>query len=53
MNTKRISHIGVLVHDADAVTRLWTEAFGFQKFEDRKRSWQSRTAMETTSASST
>ena len=32
MNTKRISHIGVLVHDADAATRLWTESFGFKKF---------------------
>jgi catechol 2,3-dioxygenase-like lactoylglutathione lyase family enzyme len=36
MNTKRISHIGVLVRDADAATRLWTEAFGFQKFADRR-----------------
>lgn len=36
MNTKKISHIGVLVHDADAATRLWTEAFGFQAFEDRR-----------------
>ena len=36
MNTKRISHIGVLVHDADAATQLWTQAFGFKKFEDRK-----------------
>jgi methylmalonyl-CoA epimerase len=36
MNTKRISHIGVLVRDADAATRLWTEAFGLQKLQDRK-----------------
>ena len=36
MKTKRISHIGVLVHDVDAAARLWTEAFGFRKFEDRR-----------------
>ena len=36
MNTKKISHIGVLVHDADAATRLWTESFGFRKFDDRR-----------------
>jgi methylmalonyl-CoA/ethylmalonyl-CoA epimerase len=36
MNTKKISHIGVLVRDADAATKLWTESFGFKKFEDRK-----------------
>ena len=36
MKAKKISHFGVLVHDADAATRLWTEAFGFRKFEDRK-----------------
>ena len=36
MNTKKISHIGVLVHDADAATKLWTESFGFKKFEDRR-----------------
>jgi methylmalonyl-CoA/ethylmalonyl-CoA epimerase len=36
MKTKRISHIGVLVHDADAAARLWTGAFGFQKLEDRR-----------------
>ena len=36
MNTKKISHIGVLVHDADAATTLWTAAFGFRKFEDHK-----------------
>ena len=35
MKTKKISHIGVLVHDADAATRLWTESFGLVKFEDR------------------
>jgi methylmalonyl-CoA/ethylmalonyl-CoA epimerase len=36
MNTKKISHIGVLVHDATAATKLWTESFGFKKFEDRE-----------------
>ncbi len=36
MKTKKISHIGVLVHDADAATELWTESFGFKKFGDRE-----------------
>ncbi len=36
MKTNKISHIGVLVHDADAATTLWTESFGFKKFEDRR-----------------
>ena len=36
MNTKKISHIGVLVHDADAATELWTESFGFNKLDDRR-----------------
>ena len=36
MNTKKISHIGVLVHDADTATKLWTDAFGLRKFEDRR-----------------
>ncbi len=36
MNTKKISHIGVLVHDSDAATKLWTEAFGFKRFDDRR-----------------
>jgi methylmalonyl-CoA epimerase len=36
MNTKKISHIGVLVNDADAATQLWTEGFGLQKFADRR-----------------
>ncbi|MDP6346193.1 MAG: VOC family protein [Alphaproteobacteria bacterium] len=36
MNTKRISHIGVLVHDADASCKLWTDSFGLTKFEDRR-----------------
>ena len=36
MNTKKISHIGVLVHDADAATKLWTESFGFKKFDDQR-----------------
>jgi methylmalonyl-CoA/ethylmalonyl-CoA epimerase len=35
MKTNKISHIGVLVHDADAATARWTESFGFKKFEDR------------------
>ncbi len=35
MNTKKISHIGVLVHDADAATEHWTESFGLTKFDDR------------------
>ena len=35
MNTKKISHIGILVHDADRATQLWTDAFGMKKFEDR------------------
>ena len=34
--TKKISHFGILVHDADAATKHWTEVFGFQKFEDRR-----------------
>ena len=36
MDTKKISHIGVLVRDGDAATRLWTESFGFKKFDDRR-----------------
>ncbi|MDP6872347.1 MAG: VOC family protein [Alphaproteobacteria bacterium] len=36
MKTNKISHFGVLVHDADAATKLWTESFGLQKFEDRR-----------------
>ncbi len=36
MNTKKISHIGVLVHDAEAASKHWTESFGFRKFEDRQ-----------------
>ncbi len=36
MITKKISHFGVLVHDADAATKLWTESFGMQKFDDRR-----------------
>jgi|TARA_B100002003_G_C14079409_1_gene519291 methylmalonyl-CoA epimerase len=35
MNTKKISHIGVLVHDADSATDLWTESFGLKKFAER------------------
>ncbi len=36
MNTKKISHIGVLVHDADAASELWTGSFGLKKFGDRR-----------------
>ncbi len=36
MSTKKISHIGVLVHDAEAASKHWTESFGFKRFEDRK-----------------
>ena len=36
MITKNISHFGVLVHDAEAATKLWTESFGLQKFDDRR-----------------
>ncbi len=36
MNTKKISHIGVLVHDADAAVKHWTETFGLTKFDDRR-----------------
>ena len=36
MITKKISHFGVLVHDAEAATKLWTEFFGLQKFDDRR-----------------
>jgi methylmalonyl-CoA epimerase len=35
MNTKKISHFGILVHDADGATAHWCDTFGFQKFEDR------------------
>ncbi|MBC8241433.1 MAG: VOC family protein [Alphaproteobacteria bacterium] len=34
--TNKISHFGILVHDADAATELWTSAFGLKKFEDRR-----------------
>lgn len=34
MNTQRISHIGILVHDADAAVKFWTENMGFHKFDD-------------------
>ena len=36
MITKKISHFGVLVHDAEAATKLWTESFGLHKFDDRR-----------------
>jgi len=35
MNTKKISHIGVLVHDAGRATTLWTDSFGLKKVEER------------------
>jgi catechol 2,3-dioxygenase-like lactoylglutathione lyase family enzyme len=35
--TKKISHFGILVHDADAATKLWTEAFGLKMIEVIKR----------------
>jgi methylmalonyl-CoA/ethylmalonyl-CoA epimerase len=36
MKTRKISHIGILVNDADVATKLWTEAFGLRKFDDRR-----------------
>jgi methylmalonyl-CoA/ethylmalonyl-CoA epimerase len=36
MITKKISHFGILVHDADAATALWTDSFGMTKFDDRR-----------------
>jgi methylmalonyl-CoA epimerase len=36
MKTKKISHIGVLVQDADAAVTRWTDAFGLKKLEDRR-----------------
>ena len=36
MKTKKISHIGVLVHDADAAAGLWTDSFGLTKVEERR-----------------
>lgn len=36
MKTRKISHIGVLVRDAEAAARLWTGSFGFKQFEDRR-----------------
>lgn len=36
MKTNRISHIGVLVNDADAAVKLWTEKFGLKLIEDRR-----------------
>jgi methylmalonyl-CoA/ethylmalonyl-CoA epimerase len=35
MHTRKVSHIGVLVRDADAATTRWTESFGFKKVDDR------------------
>jgi len=36
MITKKISHFGILVFDAEATTKLWTESFGLQKFDGRR-----------------
>jgi methylmalonyl-CoA/ethylmalonyl-CoA epimerase len=35
MRTRKISHFGILVHDADAATAAWCETFGFQVVDDR------------------
>jgi methylmalonyl-CoA epimerase len=29
---KRVSHIGIVVRDLDAASKLWSEAYGFQEF---------------------
>jgi methylmalonyl-CoA/ethylmalonyl-CoA epimerase len=31
--SRRITHIGVVVHDLEAAVRLWTESYGFRKVE--------------------
>ena len=36
MKTNRISHIGVLVHDADTTVQHWTNSFGLNVIEDRR-----------------
>ena len=36
MITKKISHFGILVFDAEATTKLWTKSFGLQKFDGRR-----------------
>ena len=36
MRARKISHIGILVRDADAATQLWTGAFGLRRFDDRR-----------------
>ena len=36
MNTSKISHFGILVHDADAATKHWTECFGLKKFDEAR-----------------
>lgn len=30
---KRMSHIGILVHDLEAATKLWTEVFGLVQYD--------------------
>ena len=36
MRTRKISHFGILVHDADTATAAWCETFGFQVIDDRR-----------------
>lgn len=36
MKTDRISHIGILVHDADTAVEHWTSHFGLNVIEDRR-----------------
>ena len=35
MTTNRISHIGILVYEADAAVEQWTKNFGLRLIEDR------------------
>ena len=36
MKTNRISHIGILVHDADSAVAQWTKSFGLSLIEDQR-----------------
>ena len=36
MKTNRISHIGILVHDADSAVAHWTKSFGLSLIEDQR-----------------
>jgi methylmalonyl-CoA/ethylmalonyl-CoA epimerase len=36
MNTNRISHIGILVNDADSAVQHWTSSFGLHLIEDQR-----------------